>query len=85
MTDERFWRIVDAHESEPEKAMAEIVYYDKGDLSDSISDYALLVKSEFGGKKNYLKVVDQFKDLCGKYEELGHTNFRKTYKDVFTS
>ena len=85
MTDERFWRIVDAHESAPEKAMQEIVYYNKGDLGKSVSDYSLLIKSEYGGKENYLKVVDQFKDLCKEYEELGHTNFRKNYKNVFTS
>lgn len=85
MTDERFWRIVDAHESAPEDAMSEIVYYNKGNLEDSVSDYSLLVKSEYVGKKNYLKVVEQFKNLCKEYKELGHTNFRKNYKNVFTS
>lgn len=98
MTDERFWRIADKYErvinhateseviiTDNDSAMKEIVYYDKGDLGKSVSDYSLLIKSAYGGKENYLKVVDQLKNLCNEYKELGHANFRKNYKKVFTN
>lgn len=98
MTDERFWKIADKYEqvinhateseviiTDNDSAMKEIVYYDKGDLGKSVSDYSLLIKSAYGGKENYLKVVDQFKNLCNEYKELGHANFRKNYKKVFTN
>lgn len=98
MTDERFWRIVDKYEvnidhitgieskiQDTESAMKEIVYYDRGDLGKSVSDYLLLIKSNYGGKEKYLKVVDTIKALCAKYNSLGMKEYKKVYKKVFTN
>lgn len=98
MTDERFWRIVDKYEintdhitgiesevQDTESAMKEIVYYDRGDLGKSVSDYSLLIKSNYGGKDEYLKVVDTIKALCAEYNSRGMKEYKKIYKKVFTN
>lgn len=98
MTNERFWKIADKYEqvinhateseviiTDKDSAMKEIVYYDRGDVAKSVSDYSLLVKGNHGGDKEFIKVVDTIKTICEQFKQLGRVEFKKTYKKVFTN
>ncbi len=98
MTNERFLKIADKYEqvinhateseviiTDKDSAMKEIVYYDRGNVAESVSDYSLLVKGNHGGDKEFIKVVDTIKTICEQFNQLGMKEFKKKYKKVFTN
>jgi hypothetical protein len=93
MTNERFWKIADKYEVtidsaiviDKDSAMKEIVYYNRGDVAKSISDYSLLIKSNYGGNKEFIKVVDTIKGICEEFKQLGRIEFKKKYKNILTN
>jgi len=98
MTDERFWKIADKYErvinhaieseiiiTDKDSAMKEIVYYNRGNVAKSVSDYSLLVKGNHGGDKEFIKVIDTIKIICEQFNQLGRIEFKKKYKNIFTN
>ncbi len=98
MTNDRLWKIADKYEqvihhateseviiSDKDSAMKEIVYYDRGDVAKSVSDYSVLVRDNHGGDKEFIKVVDTIKTICAQINQLGMKEFKKKYKNIFTN
>jgi len=80
MNDERFWKIVDMYEHDPESAIPDIVYYDHGDGGECMADYSMLVRDNFGGRENYLKIYSKIERLCKEFNHMGRKEFLKNHK-----